>query len=204
MECAWATTAELKSMVVHDQSKTIVDIILKTCLMRQANENCTVGFICLEGFRKNLFSSSYKNYLQKIEDDKVMEKIRQKVKELKVENITQKYDEKIVFLDYMNKLKLEQMQSNEHHNAKKARINANEFLQSIKAIKKKSKESTEVTFELPVITTENNQEPVKKKSQKSKTIFNTAGNEDKSEINEKLLLKPKLKTEAKFSNNIIA
>ena len=82
---------------------------MKTALMRQTHENATLIFICLEGMRKTLFSSSYKNYLQNLEDDKMLEKIRNKVKEIKLDSITYKNDEKIVFSAYLDKIRMEKL-----------------------------------------------------------------------------------------------
>ena len=89
IESVWETTSQnLRAANFHDQSKVIVDFILKTCLVRQTSDNASIIFIGLEGMRRNLFNSTYKTHSQQVDDDKFLEKVKKKSKEIKLEAIT--------------------------------------------------------------------------------------------------------------------
>ena len=99
IESVWATTGDLLTYNIYDQSQRIVDFLMKISLVRQTKDNVSVIFIGLENLKEVLFKYTYKNHKQKLEETKIIERIRKKVEELKLDSIVYRKDEEIKYID---------------------------------------------------------------------------------------------------------
>jgi len=144
---------------MNDQASRVVDLLMKTALVRQTKDNLSAIFIGLENLKSLLYKHTYKTHSQRLEETKMLEKTRKKVEELKNENIGYKKDEELKYIDVLNQANLNSGKKKKLPLMKQTSI---KLLQNLILQKQKEKERS--------------------KDRKNKHLFNTV-KQDKNELN---------------------